>query len=364
MDQDTITGNKYEYNGYKPQCATVDQLDRNTFETLNTVNSNGTENRNDILRVGDKSTEQTREFGLASLQKTGYEGDRNYSVTADGVKDIQVQSAQGTASGIQATSAGISSILQSQVGGFKDVALSQCSSTADIIQNSTAGFAAGSLAGANQTASIIYGQKDILLQACGDTDKIIGTDNRNAAAGALQAATIGASSQQSMASGFCGVEKQALDIYARSMQSIDKSFCAVELEMLKNKASLELQASQYKGSSDLLAMSNAKDAETSRQIIAKDAAILANLNYYKLDSLAITNQNALSKQLAECCCETKLMMKDQAALIISDGDKTRSLMRDELIQNLRDAKNDYQRKYEIQSLRVSLPPPLIGAVAI
>ncbi len=327
--------NEYEYH-CKPMPATSGQVERLAlnqlnathgegvegrgtterfgFENIDRTDANGAETRADILRVGDRSEDQVRQFGLAGLNKTGDEGYRNLYATTTGTKDILLAGCQNTETIKSDICGGVKDIMQQNCGDTKDILMQGCGNTKDLMQqacydtasinkNLGDGFSAGALAGATQTASIINGQtigfKDTALGMCDSTGKIM---------------------------------HQASNISAQNMQSIDRQFCAVErnidsvkVDVLKSSYETQIKIMQSEANLSKEAVLNAKDAEISRQLIASNASKEAMCNY-----------NALAKQLAECCCEQEKAALRTDNLIASDGDKTRRLIESNEIQELRD----------------------------
>ncbi len=63
---------------------------------------------------------------------------------------------------------------------------------------------------------------------------------------------------------------------------------------------------------------------------------------YALNNSILTEGRALQTQIADCCCNTQLAIKDLAAGIHAEGEATRALIQQNEVQALRDKVTDLQ----------------------
>lgn len=64
--------------------------------------------------------------------------------------------------------------------------------------------------------------------------------------------------------------------------------------------------------------------------------------FYSLNNSVMGEGRAIQSQLAECCCNTQLAIKDVMAGIHAEGEATRAMFRENEIQSLRDKVTDLQ----------------------
>ena len=64
--------------------------------------------------------------------------------------------------------------------------------------------------------------------------------------------------------------------------------------------------------------------------------------FYSLNNSVMGEGRAIQTQLAECCCNTQLAIKDVMAGIHAEGEATRAMFRENEIQSLRDKVTDLQ----------------------
>lgn len=137
-----------------------------------------------------------------------------------------------------------------------------------------------------------------------------------------------------VAVGFKDVQATQYQIEGRALLEAAKNASAIQLQATSNFNALTLEATKNAGAASLEASKYANAATLQAQQLAALAAA----------------------QLAECCCEMKLMQKDTLAAIGADGDKTRALIQANLIQDLRDGKADALSAY--RAAFISKLPPL------
>lgn len=292
---------------------------------MDTINQGGVKNEYDYsCRSQPATSDQVERLSLENLNATRVEGFQGRDTTEQfGFQNLNTINS-----------------------GFTANSLQNANNTAFLSKGTTDGFTASSLQNANNTAlldaDIKNSSRDMSSQVCGSTATLLQNQNIGFKDSSLQASNLAALTQQNISNGFCSIEKQ-----------VAYDTCAIKDKI----ACLELQVAKDKGASDLLAAQNLAHVQMTATMNAKDAVILANLNANAATLLAATNQSAVLKAIAECCCEQK-------ALTIKENAETRMLIINNENQNLRDSRNDYQRKYELQSLRATLLPPLVGSAVV
>jgi hypothetical protein len=340
----------FDHGDKKDHCSTTDQVERlyvagesstqkgfvesrlegqaQYVDMTNKVDRNGSDNLRETVHQGEKDRHATEKFGLynAGISENG--ADRNFAATKDGAREILLNGARDTAS-----------ILVGQTGGFKDGQYFGSQNTASINSNISVNAAAVALQNATNTGNVILGQtvgfKDGLIQACGNTASIKEVSHMGFRDGLLQASNNQAAIQQSVASGFCAVEREVLGMKG-----------SIELQAANNKASLELEAAKNKAALELDAAKNLASVQMTATINAKDAAMTASINHA-----------SLLQKIAECCCEQK-------ALVIEKSSKTDDLIRQLQIENLRDSRESEHVELVALRLRASLVPALVPSVSV
>lgn len=294
----------------------------------NKVDRNGSNNLNETVRQGEKSVASSEKFGLYNAGITENGADRNFAATKDGDKEILLNGSRET-----------SQILVNQTGGFKDALLQSAQDTASILVSQTGGFKDGQFNASQNTASINsninMSAAAVALQNATNTGNMILGQTIGFKDGQISACGNTAAIQQSVASGFCAVEREILGMKG-----------SVELQAANNKASLELEAAKNKAALELDAAKNLAAVQMTATINAKDAALTASINHA-----------SLLEKIAECCCEQK-------ALAISEGSKTRELIILQKEQDLRDARNRDHEELVALRLRASLVPAPVAAVSL
>ena len=289
-------------------CSTIDQVDRaeiassqrdqaNFIAMDAVVERTSTEGRGETKSFGFQNLNATRSEGVEGREETEKFGFHNSAVTQRGADRNEDLSVKN---------------FGAIKDGVKDVLLQGCQNTDSVNSNVSASG------------------KDVQMQACQDTASIIAA----------------------MASNFRDSLLQAANNTAALQASIAKGVCDIELDAAKNAAAVALQVTL-----------TAKDAEISAVTNAKDALINANLNASMLSRQASDNAKdaaltaalnaaAVAKQISDCCCETK-------ELLLSDGNKTRDLIRSENEQRLREE----LAHLRLQLVRSTLPPLPVAAVS-
>jgi hypothetical protein len=150
-------------------------------------------------------------------------------------------------------------------------------------------------------------------------------------------------SQQYLQNQICDGNRANLAAINFAHSDIARSICGSTADIIKSVC-------------DSSAMTNANicDTKTAVLLSAKDAALqLANVraelaqqasdNYAQLQLAACQNQNALSRQLSDCCCELKKEISASAR-------ETQKMLTDAETQRLRDELADERQKNLINRL--------------
>ncbi len=316
---------------YKELCSTPDQVERlglagiaaterNGIETRDSVEHNGLETRGSVERNGLETRSSMEIIGTQGLNATRMEGAESRDETEKfGFQNLTSSRLEGAENRRQIEAFGFRELDAIHSEGDKAI----CATEKFGLYNADkTGFY-----GLKNFEAVKDGFKDSLLQVCESTDKIICNSDSHFKDLSMQAAQIAAASQEKM--------------------------CDIELHASQYKASIELQAAQNKAHIELEMTKNTAAIQLAATLNAKDAALAAE-----------RNQAALSKQIAECCCENKMLILEQTATLLAKDDCTQALIRNLEQDRLRDELNDAKRREELMKLRASLLPPLIPSVCV
>lgn len=142
--------------------------------------------------------------------------------------------------------------------------------------------------------------------------------------------------------GDCEIKDRMGDGFKDSLLQAAQNTAAINQAICSSTKELLMQACE-----------NAKDSQVAAVSNFKDLLIQGAHNTAALQATAAANAAAA----AECCCETKELIRSQAQ-------KTDDLVRDIDRDNLREKVNSLKEELAVLRMRASLAPPLVGAASV
>jgi hypothetical protein len=194
--------------------------------------------------------------------------------------------------------------------------------------------------------SVIYGTDTTKAAIYDNTSRV--KDAVNYGADTTKAAICGAVEKGQEQ--FASLSRQASDVFGVTSKQVSDAATATVVGF---KDSLAVNY-QIEGRALLEAAKNASAISVQSTAEANALAVQATANFNALNVEMVKNASAAelraqqiaaaaAAQLAECCCEMKLLQKDTLTAILADGQKTRDLINGNSVQELRDKIVDLQR---------------------
>jgi len=181
---------------------------------------------------------------------------------------------------------------------------------------------------------------------------------------------------------YAGMSQNARDILLQASSNtaaIQSSLCNDTKDILLQAASntdkvMSQNANQFK---DVLlqAAQNAKEQAVQSTLNAKDAIIAATSNFKDMVILGEKNTAAiqleayrhkeeLARQIAECCCEQKILACEARELAVKNSCDTQALVRELDTTRIRDELARAREELVALRVRATLLPPLVGSVGL
>jgi hypothetical protein len=178
--------------------------------------------------------------------------------------------------------------------------------------------------------------------------------------------------------GFKDAAATAYQIQGQSLLDSQKNAAAVAIQNQQNTDVLASQATGNFNLSSVQAVSNFNSLTNQANVLqynilldsqknaaAAAAALAACCCELKeriaaSEMLAVQNAAAAAAQLAECCCEQKLMFAAQTAFVLADGQKTRDLLNDREVADLREKLTDAKARARRRTYSPVPPGTLIA----